>query len=113
LAAARRWLELEREGTDPTQGWVVTALGRLAELHEAGDDFAAALPLRQEALELCRKGRGEHHWETEQARVLLDHLGRLRKLSPADLARVHEADRRWDQARALSDAGKPAGGLAL
>ena len=97
IGAAERGLAIKREvlGNDDLD--VAACLQCLAALRETKEDFPAARQARQEVLAIKTKALGSEHWRVLDARVALDHLALLEKLSPAQRRQVAEAERLQQQ----------------
>jgi CHAT domain-containing protein/Tfp pilus assembly protein PilF len=91
LAAAAKTLTLERQVFGDVHPEVAGSLQLLAELHEAREDFAAARKARQEVLAIQTKLLGKHHWQVTDARLALEDVERLERMTPADRRRLAEA----------------------
>jgi len=71
-----------------------------AQLQEAQDDFASARRLRKAVLAIHTKADGEQHWRTTDARLALEKVDLLARLSRQDRVVLRQADeqnrRAWD-----------------
>ena len=106
IAAAEKDLAIKREilGNDDLD--VAASLQRLAALRETKEDFPAARRARQEVLAIQTKALSSEHWRVADARVALDHLALLEKLSPAQRRRVADAGQLQEQVETLHAAGR-------
>src|SRR5262249_21282420 len=69
LAACRRLLSLERSLYGKDSAGVDNALGWLAGLHEAREDWPQALQARAEVEALRQRPHGKDHWRVTDARL--------------------------------------------
>jgi CHAT domain-containing protein/tetratricopeptide (TPR) repeat protein len=92
IAAAEKMLAIERKVLGDFNDDVVDSLVRLAEMHEAREEFAVARQARQDVLAIRTKLYGEKEWRVTDARLALEQTIRSSQLGAAqrrDLAEAH------------------------
>src|SRR5262249_4256232 len=82
---------------------LAVTLARLGDLHEEGDDVAAARAAREKALALARKAHGDKHWRTTTARLALARTDALRRMTAERRRRLREAASKQERAVELAD----------
>ncbi len=93
--------------TQEVGGTLANVLERRSEQLEAAEDFAAALPLREEALAMRTAQEGADHWQSVDARWALEHDKELAKLTPEQRKDLAEADAALSEAAKLTREKKP------
>ena len=107
IAVTERIVTAGREITDPAAKETLAAwLSFLAEMREAREDFGTARKARQESLDLLTKQFGAAHWRTVDARLALEHLDRLARLSPDERRELAQAEECEREASELDEARK-------
>jgi len=92
IAAAEKMLAIERKVLGDFNDDVVDSLVRLAEMHEAREEFAVARQARQDVLAIRTKLYGEKEWRVTDARLALEQTIRLSQFDAAE-RREHRAQR--------------------
>ncbi len=82
---------------------LVTLHLAMAEQSEKRDEFDAAEKSRSEVLALRKKLLGESHWQVTDARLALEHIRLLKKLTPAQRQQLTKASELERQIAALGD----------
>ena len=80
--AAEAILAIERETLGPSSEDAIDSLEIIARLQEERDDWAAALKVRHEVLDLRVKALGTQHWLVVNTRFALERAQALAKLTP-------------------------------
>ncbi len=104
--------QLERKLFGAVHANVLAALGFVAQLHEACEDFAAARIHRRKALVVARQLYGNEHWCVVDARLAVQHAELLAGLSAEQRQKLREATELSDQLAQLCQQGKLAAALA-
>src|SRR5438445_5274404 len=99
-------LGMEREVIGHFLEELARSLEQLGEMHEQREDFAAARKARHEVLAIRTKQHGDKHWRVTDARLQLDDLKLLERLSPEDRALLREAVQLSNRVYHLWRAGK-------
>jgi tetratricopeptide (TPR) repeat protein/CHAT domain-containing protein len=111
IAAAEKMLAIERKVLGDVNEDVAGSLDRLAELHEAREEFATARQLRQNALATRTKLYGEKDWRVTNSRLALEQSIRLSQLDGAqrrDLAKATSLTQEVDRLKQKRQFGKAA-----
>ncbi len=106
IAAAEAMLGIERKILADGHEDLAVSLNFLAGMYLEREDFAAATRSRQEALEILRKRNAEAHWKVIDARLALEDVNRLAKMTSDRRQKLAEADRLNRDVMALIQAGK-------
>src|SRR5438128_811054 len=106
IQAAEKMLAIEREVIGNFHEEVAGSLEQLAEMHEQREDFAVARKARHEVLAIRTKQPGDKHWRVTDARLQLDDLKLVERLSPEDRALLREAVQLSNRVYHLWRAGK-------
>jgi tetratricopeptide (TPR) repeat protein/CHAT domain-containing protein len=109
----RQAIAVRKEVLGPQHADTVLSLNNLVNLFarqawekEEARDFPAAVQARREVLALQTELHGAGHWKTTNARLALEHVELLARLSEADWEQLKEARANLDRARALVQQGK-------
>jgi tetratricopeptide (TPR) repeat protein len=113
VAAAEKMLAIERELYGKVHPEVAESLQLLAQMYEVLEDFPAARKARQEVLAIQIKLRGAQHWQVTDARLALEGVERLDRMTPADRRRLAEAAQLHGRVVELYQQGKAPAALPL
>ena len=91
IAATQKTLDIDREVLGAEHHEVAASLSFLAGLLETNEDFAAARKDRDDALAIETSGFGKEHWHAIDARLALDNLALLEKLSHDECRQLDDA----------------------
>ena len=105
-AAAQAMLAIEVQVYGHGSLNVATSLGRVADLHEQLEDFAAAQKDREETLAIITQLFGNDHWKAIDARLALAHCQRVSQLSGDQRRQLAEAAKLQAQAKTSSNESK-------
>jgi CHAT domain-containing protein len=101
VTAWQKKLAIEREVYGGAHEQVARSLAELARLHESREDFPAARKARQEVLALRTKLHGDKDWRVTDARLDLEDVDRLSKLTAEGRRRLRQATALNSQAFSL------------
>ena len=110
LAATEKLLTSDRAIFGSIDAHVAESLTSLTRLCVALEQLPAAREKASEALEIRTKLHGKNHWRTADARLDLENVDLLAKLTPARRHELRQADSWMRQARAHNQPGKYAKG---
>ena len=114
IAAAERMLAVERQVFGNVHDEAAGSLEWLAQLRAEHGDFAAARRDARDALALRTRLHGDRHWRTTDARLRLEDVALLERLTVAERDRVREAAALMRRVVHLNNnARKPADALPL
>ena len=91
MGPARQVLAIDRQLYGASHVEVAMALEWLARLAEAAGDFASAIPLREEEVEMGARLFGKDHWLVAEPRLALEHARLVMRLDPAARERLAAA----------------------
>jgi tetratricopeptide (TPR) repeat protein/CHAT domain-containing protein len=106
IQAAEAMLAIEREVLGGASEDAIGSLELLARLHQDREDWAAARKAREEVLKLRSTTLPKDDWRVGDARLALDNIETVAKLSDRDRRRLGEADRLVQQVEELHARGK-------
>jgi hypothetical protein len=91
VAAAEKMLAVEREVFGNFHPDVAGSLQLLGGMREVLEEYPAGRKARQEVLAIKTKLLGAEHGQVTDARIALEHVDRLARMTPADRHRLGES----------------------
>jgi tetratricopeptide (TPR) repeat protein len=91
IALAEKALALTREVRGEHDSEALSLCESIARAHEHQGNFPAAKKLRRQILAALIKHHGEDHWQVAYARITLEDVDRLARMSPDDRHALEEA----------------------